>query len=171
MHRSLTTLCVACLMAVAAPSCTTSGGAGGPMLAARDAQILAEPRGDYYIGRRYFTDKTRYWGYVRKPGQLWDKAVLVLMDERRGRLTPDRLLEQPSTGNAHGYDHNYEYKISGAFTGQQAYDPNADMILPLFAATNYEVISAKPGFLFTPGERYNPKYISAREAKRQTEYR
>ena len=79
------------------PSCKTTGGGGSdlpdnsPQSQARNAAILAEPRGDWYIGRRYFTNKVRYWGYLRRPGQLWNDAKLVVIDENRGIRTPDRL--------------------------------------------------------------------------------
>ncbi len=160
------------LTAVAAfllPSCAGLGPDDGPAVAARNALIKAEPGGDYFIGRRYFTDKTRYWGYLRKPGQLWESARLTVMDEHRGVLTPDRLQEMPAAGNAHGFDHNYEYKVWGSYTGEKCYDPNADMELPVFAARKFEAIDPKPGFLFKPSDRYNPKYIPAKEAHRQTE--
>ena len=106
-----------------------------------------------------------------KPGELWTSAKLVVMDETAGVLTPDRLKEMPESGNAHGFDHNYEYKVWGSYTGGKCYDPNADMELPLFAARKYELVNEKPGFLFKPSDRYNPKYIPAREAHRQTEGR
>ncbi len=158
------------------PSCGTTGGGGGsdmpdnsPQSQARNAAILAEPRGDWYIGRRYFTNKVRYWGYLRKPGQLWDDAKLVVIDENRGIRTPDRLPENPAGGGqAHGFDHNTEYRIWGSYTGQMCYDPNSDRELPLFAATRFEPVNRTPGFLFSPRERYNPNYIPAREAKYQT---
>ena len=159
------------------PSCGTTSGAGyddendnGPEVQARNGAILAEPRGDWFIGRRYFTNKCRYWGYVRKPGELWTSARLVVMDESSTR-TPDRLPEQPSTGNALGYDHNTEYRIWGHYSGRNAYDPNSDRELPVFVATRYEAVSANPGFLFSPRERYSPNYIPAREAKFQTQNR
>lgn len=147
------------------PSCETTS--SGPLVAARNAAILSEPRGDYWIGRRYFIDKTRFWGYLRRPGQLWDKAQLVMMDESRIR-TPDRLPELPTDGLAHGYDHNYEYRITGAFNGRKVYDPNADMELPVFAPRSFEVTNRTPSFLFSPADRYNPKYIPAREVHRTT---
>jgi hypothetical protein len=147
---------------------TDGGGDNGPGLQMRNAAIKAEPRGDWYIGRRYFTNKVRYWGYLRKPGELWDTAKLVVMDENRGVRTPDRLPEEPASGNAHGYDHNYEYRIWGGFTGRTVYDPNSDRELPEFAAKKFEVIPEHPGFLFSPRDRYNPNYIPAREAKYQT---
>jgi hypothetical protein len=168
MNRRLLCLLLACCSLL--PSCgTTGGGSDGPGLAARNAAILAEPRGEWFIGRRYFTNKVRYWGYLRRPGQLWDDAKLVVMDERRGSRQPDRLPENPAGGGqAHGYDHNYEYRIWGHFTGRVCYDPNSDRELPLFAASRFEVINPNPGFLFKPGERYSPNYIPAREARFQT---
>jgi hypothetical protein len=151
------------------PSCESMSAADHAAVAARDARILAEPRGDYFIGRRYFTDKCRYWGYVRRPGQPWDKATLVVMDETAGALTPDRLPETPSGGGAaHGYDHNFEYRITGQLTGRLIYDPNADMELPAFIAQRFELLSEKPGFLFSPSDPYRAQYIPAREAHRQT---
>src|SRR5436190_2618259 len=101
-------------------SCESSGGGGdygdnGPAVQARNAGILAEPRGDWFIGRRYYVKAVRFWGYVRRPGELWDSAKLVVMDENHGISQPDRLPEIPAGGgNAHGYDHNYEYRIWGA---------------------------------------------------------
>jgi hypothetical protein len=153
---------------------TTDGGdtGGGQGVQLRNAAIRAEPRGDWYIGRRYFTNKVRYWGYLRKPGELWESAKLVVMDETRGVRTPDRLPEAPAGGgNAHGYDHNYEYRVWGHYTGRQVYDPNSDTELPVFAASKFEVISAQPGFLFSPKDRYNPNYIPARIAKLQSNVR
>jgi hypothetical protein len=151
-------------------SCESTGGdyAGGPGLEVRNAAIRAEPRGDWYIGRRYFTKKVRYWGYLRRPGELWDTAKLVVMDETRGVRTPDRLPEFASGSLAHGYDHNYEYRIWGSFTGQVCYDPNSDRELPVFAASRFEVVNKTPGYLFSPKDRYNPAYIPVREARYQT---
>ena len=157
-------------------SCGTPGGGGSgdftdndPQAQTRNAGILAEPRGEWFIGRRYYTNKVRYWGYLRRPGQLWDSAKLIVMDENRGVSQPDRLPEVPGGGaNAHGFDHNYEYRIWGSYTGQICYDPNSDRELPMFAARKFEVISRTPGFLFTPRDNYNPNYIPAREARHQT---
>jgi hypothetical protein len=156
---------LACLSLL--PSCAITPD-GGPQAAARNAAILAEPRGDFYIGRRYFVDKVRFWGYLRRPGQLWEQGQLVVMDESRVK-TPDRLPELPAgNGLAHGYDHNYEYRITGTFNGRKVYDPNADMELPVFSANSYEVLNRTPGFLFSPSERYSPKYIPSREVSRTT---
>ncbi len=125
-----------------------------PAVQSRNQQIAMETPGDHYIARRWFTDGTRYWGYIRKPRQTWDKATLFVMDEASLRQ-PDRLPETPADGNrAHGFDHNHEYKMWGAFTSEKIYDPNSDLVLPSFRLSRYELISANPGFLFYPGEPY-----------------
>lgn len=152
------------------PSCASTGEPmdSSPEVQARNAAIRAEPRGDYYIGRRYFVAKTRFWGYLRRPGQLWEEAPLVLMDENRV-LTPDRLPENTSAALSHGFDHNSEYKIQGQFLpGRKDYDPNADMELPVFQPSRFELTNPRPGFLFSPRDRYDPRYIPAREVKRTT---
>jgi hypothetical protein len=124
-------------------------------LANRRAIIANEPRGDWYIGRRFYISKTQFWGYLRRPGQSWDDARLVMMNEN-SRHAPDRLQEMPmGEGNAHGFDHNHEYKIWGSFTGRTVYDPNSDLFLPEFMLTNWEPISSSPGWLFKPNERFN----------------
>lgn len=148
-------------------NCASTGGSssGGsaplpnqnhPAVKAMNARIAQEPRGNYYIGRRWWTEGTRFWGYIRQPGQPWSQSQLVLMDESVKR-SPDRLPERPETGPAHGYDHNYEYRIYGSFTGRKAYDPNSNLELPVFRLVNYELINPTPGFLFYPGENYSRK--------------
>lgn len=130
-------------------------------LAAREASIAQEARGDYYIGRRYFLPFTRFWGYLRKPGESWRNATLVIMDERIVR-TPDRGYEKPVKGATFGKDANVEYYVYGRYTGEKAYDPSTDQVLPVFLASKYEVRSAKPGFLFIPSEQYSPDFVTLR---------
>jgi hypothetical protein len=159
--------------AAALSSCATSQQAAAdnsPAVQARNAAILSEPRGDWFIGRRYFTQKCRYWGYLRRPGQLWDSSRLVVMDESRGTLNPDRVPESPSDASrAHGFDHNAEYRVWGSFSNRTCYDPNADLELPIFIPKRFELISERPGFLFSPRDRYDPRYLPAREAPNRTE--
>jgi hypothetical protein len=130
----------------------------------RDAQIQMEPRGDWFIGRRYHTQGARFWGYVRRPGELWESSKLVIVNERQ-RLQPDRYQEAPASGPAHGFDHNHEYRLWGSFTGRTLYDPNADLELPEFLLSRYQMISASPGFLFDPRDKYNPRTLPPREVK------
>ena len=121
----------------------------------RRLAIAAEPRGDYYIGRRFHINRTHFWGYVRRPGESWDQAKLVVMNERFKR-TPDRLPEVPSgMAPVYGFDHNYEYRLWGHFSGRKSYDPNSNLILPEFVLQRYELKSDSPGWLFRPDERFD----------------
>ncbi|WP_038165247.1 hypothetical protein [Verrucomicrobium sp. BvORR106] len=126
---------------------------------ARKLQINNEPRGDYFIGRRFYIERTQFWGYIRRPGQSWDSSRLVVINENQ-KSAPDRLPEMPADGgNAHGYDHNREYRMWGRFTGQTIYDPNSDLFLPEFQLTNYELISPSGGWLFHPKEKSDGKRL------------
>lgn len=161
MHRTLHLLLLT-LPLLLSISCATTGGGGvdanHPAVVKRAAEIAAEPPGDYWVGRRWWTEGTRFWGYLRRPGRPWSEAKLIIMNES-GKRQPDRLPESPDTGPAHGFDHNYEYRVWGRFSGQEVYDPNSNLMLPEFVLQNYEVISTRPGFLFQPGEVYNPKRL------------
>ncbi len=128
-----------------------------PAVKTRNATIAVEPPGDYYIGRRWWTDGTRFWGFLREPGKPWSTARLVIMNESQMKQ-PDRVPEEGAT-QVHGYDHNYEYRIWGNYTGQKVYDPNSNFVIPEFRLSRYELISANPGFLFYPGEKYNPRQL------------
>ena len=130
-----------------------SGNMGGPTLEERKAAIAAEPSGDHFIGRRYYVEKTRFWGYVRKPRESWNKAKLVVVREDKKRQ-PDRLPES-GADRVYGYDQNYEYKLRGYLTGNKVYDPNSNQILPEFMLTGYEVLNRNPGWLFRPDDRYD----------------
>jgi hypothetical protein len=136
-------------------------------LAARRLQIAGEARGDWFIGRRYYIERTQFWGYLRRPGQSWDDAKLVMMNESQKRV-PDRLPEMPGgDGPAHGYDHNREYRMWGYFTGKKIYDPNSDLFLPEFMLTNWEVKNESPGWLFHPKEKMDGEHLPRFE---KTEY-
>lgn len=135
-----------------------SGNMGGPTGEERAAAIAAEAGGDHFIGRRYYVHKTRFWGYVRKPGESWNKASLVVMREDR-KHQPDRLPEYGS-GNRYGYDQNHEYKLRGYFTGNRVYDPNSNQVLPEFMLTGYDLLNRQPGWLFRPDDRYDPYRIT-----------
>jgi len=120
----------------------------------RKEQIAKEARGDFYYGRRYYVQKTRFWGYLREPGNPAYTAKLVIFNEARKR-NPDRLPEA-GPGQNYGFDNNYEYKIYGRYTGRTLYEPNSNQVLPEFLLTDYKVVSTNPGWLFTPSDHYNP---------------
>ena len=106
------------------------------------AKIAAEPPGDYFIGRRYFKGSVfKFWGYVRKPGQPWNTAQLVVLNEKE-KLAPDR------ETRTFGSDNNYEYKLIGNFSGQTVYEPASNGFYPEFVLKGYEVISTNPAPIF-----------------------
>lgn len=130
------------------------GNMGGPTQEERNAKIASEPTGSFYYGRRYFVEKTRFWGYLRQPRQDWNRAKLVMMREDKMRV-PDRFPEDGPPDRRYAMDNNYEYRIRGNFTGKQVYDPNSNQFLPEFMLTGYELLDRNPGWLFRPNDRYN----------------
>ena len=104
-------------------------------------RIAAEPPGDYFIGRRYFRKEFHFWGYIRRPGQPWNAAQLVVLNENQ-KLAPDR--EQLSVGS----DNNYEYKMRGYFSGDKVYELVSNRFLPEFVLQGYKVLSTNPPPIF-----------------------
>jgi hypothetical protein len=104
---------------------------------AMSQRIALEPPGDYYIGRRYFKTYFKFWGYVRRPGQPWSTAKLVMLNEKE-KLAPDR--QQLSFGS----DNNYEYRLYGFFSGQTVYEPASNGFYPEFVLKRYELVSTNP---------------------------
>lgn len=136
-----------------------SGNMGGPTVEERKAAIASEPTGDFFYGRRYHIEKTRFWGYVRRPRQPWSKAKLVMLREDK-KLAPDRYSENGPDGRRFGFDQNFDYKLNGYFTGKDAYDPNSNQFLPEFMLTDYKVVDTNPGWIFRPDDRYDPYRIT-----------
>ena len=83
---------------------------------ALDQAIRNELPGDYFIGRRYYKQDYKFWGWVRRPGQPWGTAKLVMMNEQT-KLAPDR--EQGKLGS----DNNTEYKLVGELSDEPVYEP------------------------------------------------
>lgn len=127
---------------------------GGPTVEERAARIASEPTGDFYYGRRYYVEKTRFWGYLRKPREPWQRSKLVIFREDQ-KTNPDRLPEAGPPGQNYGFDNNHEYRIWGYFTGKDYYEPNSNQFLPVFMLTRYELVDRNPGWLFSPSDRYN----------------
>src|SRR5258707_15096021 len=104
-------------------------------------KIAGEPTGDYFIGRRYYKPDFKFWGYVRRPGEPWSSAQLVMLNEKQ-KLAPDR---EPLN---FGSDNNYEYKLYGNFSGDKVYEPSSNGIYPEFVLKGYELISTNPAPIF-----------------------
>jgi hypothetical protein len=156
-------LLAAALLLLVGCATTSSDPRAAQEIANRRATIAAEPRGDYYMGRRFRIDRTHFWGYIRRPGESWDNARLVVLSEKFTRA-PDRMPEIPSgMERAYGYDHNYEYRLWGHLSGRKVYDPNSNLILPEFVLQRYELINPTPGWLFKPGERFDGRHLLRNE--------
>lgn len=112
---------------------------------AEQRAILAEPKGDYFIGRRYYNPYYKFWGYVREPGQQWKQSKLVMFNEKK-KLAPDREINQL------GFDDGYEYKLYGYYSKDSVYEPASNKVYPEFILTKYELIRqhAPPIFPHTP---------------------
>lgn len=116
-------------------------------------KIAAEPPGDYFIGRRYFKGSFfKFWGYVRRPGEPWNTAKLVVLNEKE-KLAPDR--ERLSFGS----DNNYEYKLYGYFSGETVYEPASNGFYQEFILKRYELVSTNPPPIFK--SQYNDRARSA----------
>src|SRR5213082_4153042 len=103
--------------------------------------IAAEPAGDYFIGRRYYKPDFKFWGYIRRPGQPWSAAQLVMLNEK-DKLAPDR--ERLEFGS----DNNYEYKLSGSFSGQTVYEPASNRLYPELVVKDFQIISTNAPPIF-----------------------
>jgi hypothetical protein len=139
---------------IVASGCQTTGGGGisASNSAARKAMVDAialEPRGAYYVGRRYYKTDYKFWGYVRKAGEPWSAAKLVMMNEN-SKLAPDR------QGGRIGSDNNYEYKLFGNFSGQLVYEPASNSFYPEFVLKGAELLTVAPGPIYRDANATNP---------------
>ena len=103
--------------------------------------IASEPPGDYFIGRRYYKPDFKFWGYVRRPGQPWTTAQLVMLNEKE-KLAPDRAALH------FGIDNNCEYKLIGYFSGDRVYEPASNGVYPEFVLKDYKLLSTNPPPIF-----------------------
>jgi hypothetical protein len=112
--------------------------------------IRTEPAGDYYIGRRCFKEDYKMWGFIRKPGQPWSTAKLVMLNEQK-KLAPDRDMGRL------GSDHGYEYKMTGTFSGDTVYEPASNGFYPEFVVTSFELRTTTPAPIFHTASANDPK--------------
>ncbi|SRR5579862_459465 len=117
---------------------------------AMNESIRNEQPGDYYIGRRYYKQDYKFWGYLRRPGQPWATAKLVMMNEQQ-KLSPDRQM-----GHI-GADNNYEYTVFGHYSGETVYEPASNGFYPEFILTGYELRTVAPPSIYRdPAAAGNP---------------
>lgn len=120
-----------------------------PQIAAMNAAIPGEQPGDYFIGRRMYKQDYKMWGWVREPGKPWKTAKLVMLNEQV-KLAPDR-----EAGKL-GSDNNYEYRLTGTFSGQLIYEPASDQFYPEFILKGCEVKSTSPARIFSTKRQEDP---------------
>lgn len=141
-------------MLLACTSCTTANGSSSAgasaSRAAMSASIAQEPRGSYFVGRRYYKRDYKFWGYIRESGMPWSTARLVMMNEN-SKLAPDR--EQAAIGS----DNDYEYKLQGEFTGQTVYEPASNGFYPEFRLRGYQLLSSNPAPIYREAGATNPE--------------
>jgi len=148
LRRLLALLPLVCMLAIFA-GCATADPQGASRTAML-AELKNEQPGSYFIGRRYYKVDYKFWGWVRKPGEPWSSAVLVMMNENT-KLAPDRELGKL------GSDNNYEYKIFGDFSGQKVYEPASNGFYPEFVLKGYELKNVSPGNIYKAVGATNPE--------------
>ncbi len=150
MKRLIRSACLAALAAVTLfqNACQTVD-TQAPVRAAMNAAIRAEAPGDFFIGRRMYKSDYKMWGWVREPGKPWTTARLVMMNEQT-KLAPDR-----EAGKL-GSDNNYEYRLSGRFSGDTVYEPASDQFYPEFVLAGYELINTKPTGIYITNRQEDP---------------
>src|SRR3954469_5222704 len=134
-----------CLVLAALTGCVDSQFSGIQSAKMTPAQYASEGQGNYWIGRRYYKSDYKFWGFVRKPGQPWSSAKLVMLNEQ-AKLAPDR------AAGTFGSDNGYEYKLYGDFSGETVYEPASNGMYPEFVLKGYELRSMTPPRIFSePG--------------------
>jgi hypothetical protein len=66
------------------------------------------------------------------------------------KLAPDRVAGKL------GVDNNYEYRLSGRFSGETVYEPASDKFYPEFVLTDYELINTKPTGIYITNRQEDP---------------
>lgn len=130
--------------------CETEGLQGIQSVKMTPEMLKAEEPGDYWIGRRYYKADYKFWGYVRRPGQPWSTAKLVMLNEQQ-KLAPDR------AAGTFGSDNGYEYKLFGHFSGETVYEPASDGKYPEFVLKGYELKSISPPRIFSEAGALDPQ--------------
>jgi hypothetical protein len=144
--RRLALLCLCAALVAGCETTATTAARPDPRVA---AMIAAEPAGNYYVGRRYYKKDYKMWGWVRKPGQPWSTAQLVMLNEN-AKLAPDR------AAGTLGIDNNVEYRLQGRFTGGKVYEPASNDFYPEFVLTGYEVTSRTPPNIYSDRRALDP---------------
>jgi hypothetical protein len=115
-----------------------------------DTSIAHEKPGDYYVGRRFYKIDYHMWGWVKKPGERWKQAQLVMLNEQK-MLAPDRAEHRI------GSDNDYEYFLYGFYSGDKVYEPASDHWYPEFVLVKAILVDKKPPLLYPDSRWKDPK--------------
>lgn len=130
--------------------CATTRESAAAARAQMLAEIANEPPGNYFIARRYYKQDYKFWGYIRKPGQSWSTAKMVVLNENT-KLAPDR------EAGTLGSDNGVEYRVFGSFSGDTVYEPASNGFYPEFVLTGYELRNQTPAPIFAfPSQALDP---------------
>ena len=149
MHTKFLLLLFAALLLVGCQTTSRPGGIQAARITMME-NIKSESPGNYFIGRRYFKKDYKFWGYIRRPGEPWTSAKLVMMNEQQ-KYAPDR------EAGTLGSDHNYEYKLLGRFSGDTVYEPASNGFYPEFVLSGYELRSSDPAPIFRTKAATDPE--------------
>jgi hypothetical protein len=148
-RRAVSALAVL-LLAVALQSCETLQSENSIRREQMNAAIRQEAPGNYFIGRRFYKTDYKMWGWVRQSGQPWSTAKLVMLNEQK-TLAPDR--QQGRLGT----DNNFEYRLTGYFSGDTVYEPASDGFYPEFVLVGYEIRDTNPPLIFADPRETKPE--------------
>lgn len=148
MNIRILTLALCSLLSLFITGCETVD-TGASSRSAMNEAIRNEPPGNYFIGRRMYKKDYKVWGWVREPGKPWKTAKLVMINEQR-KLVPDR------EANHLGFDNDYEYKLTGYFSGEQVYEPASNGFYPEFIFLGAEVRSMNPPNIYQTKRQAEP---------------
>lgn len=146
--RPIVLLAAACSLLF--QGCETTQSDTAARRAAMMEAIRQEPPGDYYVGRRFYKKVYKMWGWVRRPGQPWSEAQLVMLNEQK-MLAPDR------AQNRFGTDNDFEYRLTGYFTGEKVYEPASNGFYPEFVLTGAEIRSTAPPLIYETERQKDPE--------------
>ena len=148
MKIRLLALALCGLLSLLVTGCETVD-SGASARAAMNQAITAEPPGNYFVARRMYKQDYKVWGWVREPGKPWKTARLVMLNEQK-TLAPDRV------GGRIGSDNNFEYKLTGYFSGQSVYEPASNRIFPEFVLVGAELKSMSAPNIYVSKRQIEP---------------
>lgn len=102
--------------------------------------------GHAYFGQRIVYSKYAGWGWIKNSeGGGWSGAKWAMIEEVPGvRMSPSRFYNHPSYGN------NMQYRLYGEWAEYKGYEPNIDVLVPVFRIKGFEVVGKGEEIARTP---------------------